>query len=105
MKVARRATIIAALIAASLSPALAAPHHRTGDRAYGHVPRITIYPARRELRPYIDFSRYIDPISGMYCHNTGWATTCVPPRAGAPYTQWQPVDCRLAWPFPVCTRF
>jgi hypothetical protein len=105
MTAARCTLVIAALVATSLSPAFAAPRHRTGDRAYGHVPRITIYPARRELRPYIDFSRYIDPLSGMYCHNTGWATTCVPPQAGPPYTGWRPVACAAAWPFPVCTRF
>jgi hypothetical protein len=101
MKVARRATIIAALVATSLSPAFAATHHRTGDPTYGHVPRITIYPARPyPVRPYIDFSRYIDPLSGMYCHNTGWATTCVPPGYG-----WRGLDCTAAWPFPYCTRF
>lgn len=101
MKVARRATIIAALVAASLSPAFAA-QRGTAERAYGHVPRITIYPARPyPARPYIDFSRYIDPISGMYCHNTGWATTCVPPGYGG----WRGVDCVAAWPFPACARF
>jgi hypothetical protein len=97
MKVARRSTIIAALVATSLAPALAAPHRPQAPA------RITIYPARPYVypaRPYIDFSRYIDPISGMYCHNTGWATTCVPPGYG-----WRGIDCTAAWPFPYCARF
>ena len=79
---------------ASLSPALAATHHRISDRGYpARAPvRITIHPAR------IDFDRYIDPVSGMYCRNTGWAAVCVPP---GPYG----ADCRPAWPFPVCRSF
>ena len=97
MTAARRAIIIAAIAATSLSPALAAPHHTASGRPYAHVPRITIYPARR----YIDFSRYIDPLSGMYCENTGWAAVCVPPRRVGYYG----VNCVPAWPFPVCTRF
>lgn len=104
MKVTRHAMVIAALAATSLSPAFAA-QHRTTYRPYGysaHPPvRITIHPARPyPARPYIDFSRYIDPISGMYCHNTGWATTCVPPGYG-----WRGLDCVAAWPFPACARF
>jgi hypothetical protein len=104
MKVTRRAIVIAALAATSLSPAFAA-HHRAAYPPYGysaHPPvRIVIHPARPyPARPYIDFSRYIDPLSGMYCHNTGWATTCVPPGYG-----WSGVDCVAAWPFPACTRF
>jgi hypothetical protein len=105
MSTARCALVIAALAATSLSPAFAAPHHRTSERPYAHVPRITIYPGRREFRPYIDYSRYIDPLSGMYCENTGWAAVCVPPRGGVRYTDWRRVDCRLAWPFPVCAHF
>ena len=102
MKIATRLFVIAALVAASLatppSPAFAASHHGT---AYGPYPswprppvRITIHPGR------IDFSRYIDPVSGMYCRNTGWAAECVPPQR-----YWQGVDCVAGWPFPVCGRF
>jgi hypothetical protein len=101
MKVARRAVVIVALVATSLSPAFGAAHHRTADRPYGHVPRITIYPAHREYRPYIDYSRYIDPLNGMYCVNTGWAATCVPPRNVGYYG----VNCTAGWPFASCTRF
>ena len=79
MTAARCALVIAALVAASLSPAFGATHHPTAYRSYGHWPhgpvRITVYPAR------IDFDRYIDPVSGMYCRNTGWAAVCVPPPA------------------------
>jgi hypothetical protein len=98
MIAATRALAIAALLALSQSPAAAATHHRPAYRPSA-PPRITIYPARR---PYIDFSRYIDPRTGMYCHNTGWATTCVPPGY---YANWQGLDCTAAWPFPTCTRF
>jgi len=102
MNVATRAIVAAALItpllAALLSPAFAAPHHKTMYRPYGyraHMPvRITVYPAR------LDFSRYINPWNGMFCHDTGWATTCVPPPGGA-----QGVDCTPAWPFPACRYF
>ena len=96
MNVAIRATVAAALIAASLSPAFAAPHHKTAYRPYGYrAPvRITVHPAR------LDFSRYINPWNGMFCHNTGWATTCVPPPDRA-----QGVDCTPAWPFPICRYF
>ena len=90
------ATLIAPLLAASLPPAFAAPHHLTPYRPYRtHAPtHITIYPAR------IDYSRYIDPVSGRFCHDDGWAATCVPPPLGV---QW--VDCRAGWPFPVCRYF
>jgi hypothetical protein len=98
MTAARCALVIAALVAASLSPAFGATHHETSYRSNGHWPRgplrITVYPARR------DYSYYIDPVSGMYCHNTGWATTCVPHYGG-----WRGLDCAPAWPFPVCARF
>jgi hypothetical protein len=90
--------VMAALLAALPSPASAAPRHRTAYGPYGypaHAPvRITIHPGR------IDFSRYIDPVSGMYCRNTGWAAECVPPQR-----YWQGVDCVAGWPFPVCGRF
>jgi len=95
MNTASRLIAVAALLATSLSPALAATHYRTAYRPYGHAPvRIIIHPGR------IDFSRYIDPISGMYCRNTGWAAECVPPP---PYTRG--IDCAPAWPFPVCRSF
>jgi hypothetical protein len=109
MKTATRLATIAALVASSLavslaaplSGALAAPHHRTTYRPYvppPHAPvRITIYP---RYPGRIDFSRYIDPISGMYCRNTGWAAECVPP----PVTT-RGLDCAAAWPFPVCRSF
>ena len=95
MKIARCALVIAAL-AASLTPAFAATSR---TRAYRpHAPaRITIYPA---YPARIDFDRYIDPISGMYCRNTGWAAVCVPPPL---YTRG--LDCAPAWPFPVCRAF
>jgi len=97
MKIARYALVIAAL-AASLTPALAATYRTRPYRPYAHAPaRITIYPAYPSR---IDFSRYIDPISGMYCRNTGWAAECVPPPV---YTRG--VDCIPAWPFPVCRSF
>lgn len=101
MKTARGFITIAALFAApvatSLSPALAAPHHRTAY-PHGHAPvRITVYPATPGR---IDFDRYIDPISGMYCRNTGWAAVCVPPPV---YTRG--LDCVAAWPFPACRHF
>ncbi|MGA9008556.1 MAG: hypothetical protein WBE48_25295 [Xanthobacteraceae bacterium] len=92
------AALITPLLAALLSPAFAAPHHNTTYRPYGyraHMPvRITVYPAR------VDYSRYINPWNGMFCHDTGWATTCVPPPGGA-----QGVDCTAAWPFPSCRYF
>ena len=92
------AALVAPLLAGSLSPAFAAPHRTTAYRPYGyraHAPvRITVYPAR------LDFSRYINPWNGMFCHDTGWATTCVPPPGGA-----QGVDCTPAWPFPACRYF
>jgi hypothetical protein len=105
MIAAKRTAAIAALVAASLSPAIAATHHKTNDRAYAHPPVITIYPARRYVRPYIDFSRYIDPATGMYCENTGWTQVCEPPRGGAYYSSWQGLNCTAMWPFPICTRF
>ena len=100
MKTAGCLIMITAVMAAitSLSPAFAAPHHARVYRPYAHWPhapvRITVHPAR------IDFDRYIDPISGMYCRNTGWAAVCVPPPA---YTRG--LDCAPAWPFPVCRTF
>jgi hypothetical protein len=97
MKIARCALVIAAL-AASLAPGFAATYRTRAYRPYQHPPaRITIYPAHPAR---IDFSRYIDPISGMYCRNTGWAAECVPPPV---YTRG--VDCVAAWPFPVCRDF
>lgn len=103
MTAARCVLVIAVLAATSLSPAFAAPHHEPGYRPYAHPPhapvRITVYPARR-YRSYIDYSYYVDPLSGMFCHNTGWATTCVPH-----YVDWRGLDCTPAWPFPACTRF
>jgi hypothetical protein len=56
--------------------------------------RITVYPAR------LDFSRYINPWNGMFCHDDGWAATCVPPPGGV-----QGVDCSPGWPFPSCRYF
>jgi hypothetical protein len=98
MNVATRAIVAATLLAAALSPAFAATHHMTVYRPYGyraHAPtHITIYPAR------IDYSRYIDPVSGRFCHDDGWAATCVPPPLSA-----QGVNCRAGWPFPVCRYF
>ena len=106
MKTASRFVAVAALLVALLppalspvlSPALAAPHHTSAYRPYAHWPhapvRITIHPAR------IDFDRYIDPISGMYCRNTGWAAVCVPPPL---YTRG--LDCAPAWPFAACRSF
>ena len=98
MRIARYGLVIAVLAATSLSPALASPHHPSAYRPYAHWPhapvRITVHPAR------IDFDRYIDPISGMYCRNTGWAAVCVPPPL---YTRG--LDCAPAWPFPVCRAF
>ena len=101
MKVAQRAVVIAVLVATSLAPAFGATHNTMRDRPYAHVPRITIYPGRRELRPYIDYSRYIDPLNGMYCQNTGWAAVCVPPRNAGYYG----VSCMAGWPSATCTRF
>jgi hypothetical protein len=90
-----RCAVVVAALAASLAPAFAATHYRAAYRPYRHAPtRVTIYPGR------IDFSRYIDPISGMYCRNTGWAAECVPPPV---YTRG--IDCAPAWPFPVCRSF
>jgi len=92
------AALIAPVLAASVPPAFAAPHRTTAYRPYGyraHAPvRITVYPAR------IDYSRYIDPLSGRFCHDNGWATTCVPPPLSV-----QGVDCTPAWPFPICWYF
>ena len=92
------AALIAPLLAASLSPAFAAPHHTMTYRPYGyraHAPvRITVYPAR------LDYSRYINPWNGMFCHDDGWAVTCVPPPLSV-----QGVDCRPGWPFPFCRYF
>ncbi len=92
------APLLAPLLAASPSPAFAAPHHTATSRAYdyrAHAPvRITVYPAR------IDYSRYIDPLSGRFCHDDGWAVTCVPPPLSV-----QGVDCKPGWPFPFCRYF
>ena len=92
------AALITPLLAALPSPAFAAPHHNTTYRPYGyraHAPvRITVYPAR------LDFSRYINPWNGMFCHDDGWAATCVPPPGGV-----QGVDCSPGWPFPSCRYF
>jgi hypothetical protein len=92
------AALITPLLAALPSPAFAAPHHNTTYRPYGyraHAPvRITVYPAR------LDFSRYINPWNGMFCHDDGWAATCVPPPVSV-----QGVDCRPGWPFPTCRYF
>jgi hypothetical protein len=92
------AALIAGLFATLPSPAFAAARHKTAYGPYGYGPhapvRITIYKSRW------DFSRYIDPVSGMYCRNTGWAAECVPPQR-----YWQGVDCVAGWPFPVCRRF
>jgi hypothetical protein len=97
MTVATRAIIAAALIvpllAASPLPAFAAPHHTATSRA--HAPtRITIYPAR------IDYSRFINPWNGRFCHDDGWAVTCVPPPLSV-----RGVACSYAWPFPACRYF
>jgi hypothetical protein len=104
MKAARRflmiaaLVIIAALAATPPPPAFAAARHRTAYGPYALPPRapvrITIYPGR------IDYSRYIDPISGMYCRNTGWAAECVPPPAYI-----RGLDCAPAWPFAACGAF
>jgi hypothetical protein len=100
MKIVRCAlgALVMAGLAAWLTPAFAATHYRAPYRPYPHAPaRITIYPAHPAR---IDFSRYIDPISGMYCRNTGWAAECVPPPV---YTRG--IDCAPAWPFAVCRAF